>query len=181
MSRVRRTAVLRSGRLAFVTRQLLADGVRNGIRRVRGPGAPVESIGGIAFRRPALRPIEMGSYYRARVLRLRYRSPDVAWPFPRVVGGPDPLTLRAPLVLATFHLGPLPGARRVRAASPGPGRGADEHLGGAAAPRDAARRGGLGGTAGRRVHGSGADSEGRWIRVARGRRIRHGAGAGESV
>jgi hypothetical protein len=99
--------VLRWGRLGFAL-AALADGARNCARRLRGPAAAVELIGGVEFRSPALRLAETSSYYRARVLRKRYRSPEVAWPFPRVAGGPEPLTLRAPLILATFHLGPLP-------------------------------------------------------------------------
>ncbi len=111
--------MLRCGRLGFAL-AALADGARNCARRLRGAAAAVEPIGGVEFHSPALRLAETSSYYRARVLRKRYRSPEVAWPFPRAVGGPDPLTLRAPLILATFHLGPLPALGALVQRLPGP-------------------------------------------------------------
>jgi hypothetical protein len=107
---VRRAAgnlTLRWGGLSYAL-ATAADRARNVVRRVRGLAPPVEPIGGVEFRRPAMRLTELSSYYRARVLRKRYRDGAVAWPFPRVVSGPDPRALSTPLILATFHLGPLP-------------------------------------------------------------------------
>ncbi len=77
-------------------------------------------IGGVEFPRPARRAADTASYYRARVLSKRYLSAGVAWPFPRVVAGPDPSRLSPPLVLATFHIGPLPALGALVQRLPGP-------------------------------------------------------------
>lgn len=42
------------------------------------------------------------------------------WPYPRVISGPDPGDLPAPLVLATFHMGPLAALGGLVERLPGP-------------------------------------------------------------
>lgn len=74
-------------------------------RRLAGRTPPPLLVSGVAFAMPAARRRDTGTYYRERVLRLRCLSPTVAWPYPRLVWGPDPMAMPSPAVLATFHVG----------------------------------------------------------------------------
>lgn len=112
-------AVRRWGRLSFAL-AAAADGALNPWRRARRRRAPPLLIRGVEFPRPPRRAFDTPGYYRGRVLSKRYLSPGVAWPFPAVVAGPDPCTLRPPLVLATFHIGPLPALGALVQRLPGP-------------------------------------------------------------
>ncbi|MFA4929031.1 MAG: hypothetical protein WC558_10980, partial [Patulibacter sp.] len=55
-----------------------------------------------------LRGATWSSWVRLRALEAGVASPRARWPYPPVVAGPDPATLAGPLVLAGFHLGPIP-------------------------------------------------------------------------
>ncbi len=112
-------AVRRWGSLSFAL-AAAADGARNCWRRARRRPASRMLIDGVEFPEPARRDADTASYYRARVLSRRYLSAEVAWPFPRIVAGPDPGKLRPPLVLATFHMGPLPALGALVQRLPGP-------------------------------------------------------------
>ncbi len=76
-------------------------------RRLAGRTPPPLLVSGVAFATPTTRRRDTGTYYRERVLRLRYLNPSVAWPYPRLISGPDPGTMPSPAVLATFHMGTL--------------------------------------------------------------------------
>jgi hypothetical protein len=60
------------------------------------------------------------SFYRDRLLRFRDRSSVVRRPYPRVVASPDAAGLKAPMVLATFHMGPLAALGGLTSRLPGP-------------------------------------------------------------
>lgn len=63
---------------------------------------------------------QLPSFYRDWLLRLRARSPALRWPYPRVLASPDVAALSAPMVLVTFHMGPLTALGTLTARLPGP-------------------------------------------------------------
>lgn len=97
---------LRYGRPSFVAACWL-DRVRAVARRLAGRTPPTLLVSGVAFAMPGTRRRDTGAFYRDRVLRLRYLNPSVAWPYPRLICGPDPMAIPSPAVLATFHMGSL--------------------------------------------------------------------------
>ena len=48
------------------------------------------------------------SALKRRVLEAARGTPGAPWPYPRIVSGPDPAALSPPMVLTTFHIGPMP-------------------------------------------------------------------------
>ena len=89
-------------------------------RRRRAQDLPTLVSAGVRFPVPPRRHRDQGAYYRDRLLRLRDRSPLVHWPYPRALASPDPADLHAPMVLATFHMGPLAALGGLIERLPGP-------------------------------------------------------------
>lgn len=89
-------------------------------RRLRGQAPATAVIGGVSFNLPARRYRNHPAFYRERILRLRDRDSSVRWPYPRLAACPDPAALRPPMVLVTFHMGPLAALGGLVERLPGP-------------------------------------------------------------
>lgn len=71
----------------------LADQANEGVRRVRRLEPAVDPF----WRRRTA--------FRERVFLEGFWNPTCAWPFPRVIAGPDARHLEGPMVIVSFHLG----------------------------------------------------------------------------
>jgi len=94
----------------------IAIGAATALGRVTGPlGLGLDEA---AIRRflPALSPAQVTrlrretwtGWLRLRVLEAGLASPTARWPYPPLAGDADPTALQPPMVLAAFHVGPLP-------------------------------------------------------------------------
>ena len=96
-----------------------ADWARQRIRARLGRSSPTVTVGGVAFPQPSARNRHAPALYRERVLAGIWarlpddlaRAPGAGEPLrrfaPKLISSVDPSSLTPPLVLTTFHLGPM--------------------------------------------------------------------------
>jgi hypothetical protein len=98
--RLRRLALRRRLITVAIRKPEVSYAVASLIDRARG------RVWQLRGREPAVTPFwSRRTAFRERVFLEAFADPTCLWPFPRVVGGPDPRRLTGPMVLVSFHLG----------------------------------------------------------------------------